>query len=53
MSGAAAIGLLVWCILIGLVAWDEARREQRTVDDSEARKAFDERMAREVSGRDA
>lgn len=53
MDAAAWIGLGVWVLLLVAVAWDEARREQPPVDDHEARRAFDERTARELSGREA
>lgn len=55
MDTAAVIGVVVWVVLVALVSWDERRREVKRPleDDAEARRAFDERMAREQCGRDA
>jgi len=53
MTVGAWVCLGFWTLVVALLAYDEARRERPPVDDSEARKAFNERIARELSGRDA
>lgn len=54
---AAVIGILVWVVLVGLVAWDEARRERQAppaIDESEpALRDFQQRTSYDAIGPEA
>lgn len=51
----AIIALFLWMVASALFPTDDERRDRARppIDDSEARRAFNERAARELSGRDA